>query len=311
MPNTPFLTKSIRDFPIIYACTYLKKAYICSMIYKTIRTTLAQGGMEEGEARAIALLLLEKVCGMSVAEALTGSGKEIGHEEALQAMAARIAQGEPVQYVLGEADFCGLTLNVEPGVLIPRSETEELVEWAAEAFRAARAEGRGKVLDIGTGSGCIAIALAHRLPQAQVEAWDVSEEALRIASGNAKRNRADVAFKKVNVLEDGMDGLESYDMMVSNPPYICKEEAQDMERNVLEHEPHLALFVPDDDPLLFYRRIAELGRLMLRENGLIFFEINRRFGTETVEMLRSLNYREVELRKDLYGNDRMVKAIKG
>ena len=137
MPNTPFLTKSIRDFPIIYACTYLKKAYICSMIYKTIRTTLAQGGMEEGEARAIALLLLEKVCGMSVAEALTGSAKEIGHEEALQAMAARIAQGEPVQYVLGEADFCGLTLNVDPGVLIPRSETEELVEQVGAVVRGA------------------------------------------------------------------------------------------------------------------------------------------------------------------------------
>lgn len=280
------------------------------MIYRTIRTILTQGGIEEGEARAIALLMLEKVCGMSVAEALTGNGKEIGHEEALQEMATRIAHGEPVQYVLGEADFCGLTLNVEPGVLIPRSETEELVEWAAETFKTARAEGRGKVVDIGTGSGCIAIALAHRLPQAQVEAWDVSEEALRIASGNAKRNRAEVVFKKVNVLEDGLDGQESYDMMVSNPPYICKEEAQDMETNVLEHEPHLALFVPDDDPLLFYRRIAELGRLMLKENGHIFFEINRRFGTETVEMLQKLNYRDVELRKDQYGNDRMVKAIK-
>lgn len=280
------------------------------MIYRTIRTILTQGGMEEGEAKAVALLMLEKVCGMSVAEALTGSGKETGHEEALQELATRIAKGEPVQYALGEADFCGLALNVEPGVLIPRSETEELVEWAAKTFKATRAGGTGNVLDIGTGSGCIAIALAHRLPQAQVEAWDVSEEALRIASGNAKRNRAEVVFKKVDVLEDGLDGQESYDMMVSNPPYICKEEAQDMETNVLEHEPHLALFVPDDDPLLFYRRIAELGRLMLKENGHIFFEINRRFGTETVEMLQKLNYRDVELRKDQYGNDRMVKAIK-
>lgn len=281
------------------------------MIYRTIRTILTQGSMEEGEARAIALLMLEKVCGMSVADALTGSCKETGHEEALLDMAARIAKGEPVQYVLGEADFCGLTLNVEPGVLIPRSETEELVEWATETFKATRAEETGNVLDIGTGSGCIAIALAHRLPQAQVEAWDVSEDALRIASGNAEKNSIKVAFKRVDVLADEAETQGMYDMMVSNPPYICEEEAQEMEANVLEHEPRLALFVPDGDPLLFYRRIAELGQRLLRANGLIFFEINRRFGTETVEMLQRLGYREVELRKDQYGNDRMVKAIKG
>lgn len=280
------------------------------MIYRTIRTILTQGGMEEGEARAIALLMLEKVCGMSVAEALTGSYKETGHEEALQEMATRIAKGEPVQYVLGDADFCGLALHVEPGVLIPRSETEELVAWAAETFKATRAEETGNVLDIGTGSGCIAIALARYLPQAQVEAWDVSEDALRIASGNAEKNNIEVGFRKVDVLEDAGKAQETYDMIVSNPPYICEEEAQDMEKNVLEHEPRLALFVPDSDPLLFYRRIAQLGQQILRNNGLLFFEINRRFGQETVLMLQGMGYREVELRKDLYGNDRMVKAIK-
>lgn len=280
------------------------------MIYRTIRTILTQGGMEEGEARAIALLMLEKVCGMSVAEALTGSGKEAGHEEALQELATRIAKGEPVQYALGEADFCGLALNVEPGVLIPRSETEELVEWAVNTFKATRAGGTGNVLDIGTGSGCIAIALARQLPGVQVEAWDVSEEALRIASRNAEKNSIEVVFKKVDVLEDAGKAQGTYDMIVSNPPYICEEEAQDMEKNVLEHEPRLALFVPDSDPLLFYRRIAQLGQQILRNHGLLFFEINRRFGQETVLMLQGLGYREVELRKDLYGNDRMVKAIK-
>lgn len=280
------------------------------MIYRTIRTILTQGGMEEGEARAIALLMLEKVCGMSVAEALTGSGKEAGHEEALQELATRIAKGEPVQYALGEADFCGLALNVEPGVLIPRSETEELVEWAVNTFKATRAGGTGNVLDIGTGSGCIAIALARQLPGVQVEAWDVSEEALRIASRNAEKNSIEVVFKKVDVLEDAGKAQGTYDMIVSNPPYICEEEAQDMEKNVLEHEPRLALFVPDSDPLLFYRRIAQLGQQILRNHGLLFFEINRRFGQETVLMLQGMGYREVELRKDLYGNDRMVKAIK-
>ena len=281
------------------------------MIYRTIRTILTQGGMEEGEAKAVALLMLEKVCGMSVAEALTGSGKETGHEEALQELATRIAKGEPVQYALGEADFCGLALNVEPGVLIPRSETEELVEWAVNTFKATRAGGTGNVLDIGTGSGCIAIALARQLPGVQVEAWDVSEEALRIASRNAEKNSIEVVFKKVDVLEDAGKAQGTYDMIVSNPPYICEEEAQDMEKNVLEHEPRLALFVPDSDPLLFYRRIAQLGQQILRNNGLLFFEINRRFGQETVLMLQGMGYREVELRKDLYGNDRIVKAIKG
>lgn len=278
------------------------------MIYRTIRTTLSQGGMEEGEARAIALLLLEKVCGMSTAEALSGSEKGDGHEAELKEMAERIARGEPVQYVLGEADFCGLRLSVEPGVLIPRCETEELVEWAAESFEPA---GAGRVLDIGTGSGCIAIALARRLPGVQVEAWDVSEKALQIARHNALTNEAAVAFRQVDVLkEDGSDG-PLFDMIVSNPPYICEEEAKEMEANVLEHEPGLALFVPDSDPLLFYRRIAQLGQQILRNNGLLFFEINRRFGQETVLMLQDMGYREVELRKDLYGNDRMVKAIKG
>ena len=167
------------------------------------------------------------------------------------------------------------------------------------------------MLDIGTGSGCIAIALARQLPGVQVEAWDVSEEALRIASRNAEKNSIEVVFKKVDVLEDAGKAQGTYDMIVSNPPYICEEEAQDMEKNVLEHEPRLALFVPDSDPLLFYRRIAQLGQQILRNNGLLFFEINRRFGQETVLMLQGMGYREVELRKDLYGNDRMVKAIKG
>lgn len=295
-------------FPAGLASEMQKNTYICSMIYRTIRTTLSQGGMEEGEARTIALLLLEKVCGMSTAEALSGSEKGDGHEAELKEMAERIARGEPVQYVLGEADFCGLRLSVEPGVLIPRCETEELVEWAAESFEPA---GAGRVLDIGTGSGCIAIALARRLPGVQVEAWDVSEKALQIARHNALTNEAAVAFRLVDVLkEDGNDG-PLFDMIVSNPPYICEEEAEEMEANVLEHEPGLALFVPDSDPLLFYRRIAALGLRMLTEEGLLFFEINRRFGQETVLMLQGMGYREVELRKDLYGNDRMVKAIKG
>ena len=248
-----------------------------------------------------------------------------------------MAQGEPVQYVLGEADFCGLTLKVKPGVLIPRPETEELVAWVEENVKAnsnllplTSNLSPFKLLDIGTGSGCIAVALAKKLKEAEVEAWDVSDDALEIARENAKRNGVQVKTSKVDVLDinansnsqlstlncqlspltSHLSPLTSYNIIVSNPPYICEEEKAEMERNVLEHEPRLALFVPDDDPLLFYRRIAELGLSLLKEKGLLFFEINRRFGEEVVKMLQEKGYREVELRQDMFGNDRMVKAIK-
>ena len=185
-----------------------------------------------------------------------------------------------------------------------------------------------KLLDIGTGSGCIAVALAKKLKEAEVEAWDVSDDALEIARENAERNGVQVKTSKVDVLDinpnsqlstlncqlspltSNLSPLTSYNIIVSNPPYICEEEKAEMERNVLEHEPGLALFVPDDDPLLFYRRIAELGLSLLKEKGLLFFEINRRFGEEVVKMLQGKGYREVELRQDMFGNDRMVKAIK-
>ena len=291
---------------------------------RQIKKRLAESGMEEGEARAIALLLMEKVCGMSVAEALMAANDwglrtqegEMRKREKLLAMVERVAIGEPVQYVLGEAEFCGLQLHVEQGVLIPRKETEELVEWIVAEWQQGESEHemneerKGKVLDVGTGSGCIVIALAARLKGAEIEAWDVSEKALKIANGNAERCGVKVSFRQVDVLKEKVADEAKYRVIVSNPPYICEMEAQEMEANVLEHEPHLALFVPNDDPLLFYRKIATEGWQMLEDNGLIFFEINRRFGKEVVELLKGLGYHEVELRQDMFGNDRMVKAIK-
>ena len=292
-------------------------------LYKDLKIVLQKGNIPEGEARAIALMLLEKVAGLPTAKALIADGKDLlCRRQSLLELAARVAQGEPVQYILREADFCGLTLKVQPGVLIPRPETEELVAWVGEYVNSKR------ILDIGTGSGCIAVALANKLKKAEVEAWDVSDEALEIARENAKRNGVQVKTSKVDVLDinpnsqlstlncqlspltSNLSPLTSYNIIVSNPPYICEEEKAEMERNVLEHEPELALFVPDDDPLLFYRRIAELGLSLLKENGLLFFEINRRFGEEVVKMLQGKGYREVELRQDMFGNDRMVKAIK-
>ena len=290
--------------------------------YGDIKTLLVQSGTEPNEAKAIALLLMEKVCGMSTTDVLRGDGGTTCTPQEQQAldMAALVAQGMPVQYVLGEADFCGMTFRVAPGVLIPRPETEELVAWVVEQLGvrsqeplARRSQLGVKILDVGTGSGCIAVALAKQLAGAEVEAWDISEEALKIAVGNAERQGVSVNFQHVDVLKPQTSNLipqTSYDCIVSNPPYICKEEAEEMERHVLEHEPSLALFVPNDDPLLFYRRIGELGLQLLKAEGMLFFEINRRFGKETVELLQGMGYIGVELRQDVYGNDRMVKAIK-
>ena len=280
-------------------------------LYRDIKAVLIEGGIIEGEAKAIALLLMEKVCGITTTEVLMNHPKGEAYRTELLAMSQRIAQGEPVQYVLGEADFCGMSMKVQPGVLIPRKETEELVAWVVE-------EGRGKkealhVLDIGTGSGCIAVALAKTLEGAEVEAWDVSDVALQTAKENAERNSVTVETKKVDVLMDNRLRTTDYgvfDVIVSNPPYICEEEKAEMERNVLEHEPSLALFVPNNDPLLFYRRIGELGLSILRGEGLLFFEINRRFGKDIVKLLQDIGYQDVELRQDQFGNDRMVKAIK-
>lgn len=290
-------------------------------IYREIKTLLTEGNMPEGEAKAVALMLLEKVAGLTAAEALIADGNDLlCRRQTLLELAARVAQGEPIQYVLGETDFCGMTMKVKPGVLIPRPETEELVNWIVETLHTKKPTVNYQLLDIGTGSGCIAVALAKKLEQAEVEAWDVSDVALEVTKENAEKNGVKVKVSKVDVLSphtshltpltSHLSPLTSYDLIVSNPPYICEEEMEEMEKNVLEHEPALALFVPNHDPLLFYKRIAELGLSMLKKQGLLFFEINRRFGEEVVKMLQEKGYQEVELRQDLFGNDRMVKAIK-
>ena len=291
-------------------------------IYRDIKNILTDGNMPEGEAKAVALLLLERVAGLPTAKALIADGKSmLCRRQTLLEMAARISQGEPVQYVLGETNFCSLTLKVQPGVLIPRPETEELVNWIIEEVNPNDNPNLNcQLLDIGTGSGCIAIALAKRLENAEVEAWDVSDVALEVAKENAKRNGVQIKVRKMDVLSilnsqpsalnSQPSTLNHYDLIVSNPPYVCEEEKEEMERNVLEHEPGLALFVPNDDPLLFYRQIGTLGQHILKSGGRLFFEINRRFGKEVVDLLEGMGYQEVKLRKDVFGNDRMVKAIK-
>ena len=257
------------------------------------------------EARAIVYALLEDVFGLRKTDVLLGRFEALSEAEKLHfaECAKRLAQGEPLQYVVGTAPFGSLTFEVTPATLIPRPETLELVEWVAtdEQVRPAL-----RLLDIGTGSGCIAISLAKLLPQAVVSAWDISAEALAVARRNAERNGVAIDFKQVDVLH--ITEAETYDCIVSNPPYICEEEKAEMTDSVLLHEPHTALFVSNTDPLRFYRAIAELGMRCLSPGGTLYFEINRAYGAETCNLLRDLGFRDVELRKDFYGNDRMVKG---
>lgn len=226
-------------------------------------------------------------------------------EQELEDILQRLSRFEPLQYIEGRTLFLGREFLVAPGVLIPRPETEELVELMLKEIPA-----DARILDVGTGSGCIAISLAKELPDALVTAWDVSPEALSVARANARKLQADVRFVECDVLACQVDEVGLYDVIVSNPPYVTEAEKADMEPNVLQWEPSLALFVPDDDPLRFYRRIAVLGRDMLADGGRLYFEINRAYGREMVEMLRTMGYVGVRVEKDLSQNDRFVIAEK-
>lgn len=236
-------------------------------------------------------------------------GKDIAlspkKEQELEDILQRLSRFEPLQYIEGRTLFLGREFWVAPGVLIPRPETEELVELMLKEIPA-----DARILDVGTGSGCIAISLAKALPDALVTAWDVSPEALSVARANARKLQADVRFVECDVLACQVDEVGLYDVIVSNPPYVTEAEKADMEPNVLQWEPSLALFVPDDDPLRFYRRIAVLGRDMLADGGRLYFEINRAYGREMVEMLRTMGYVGVRVEKDLSQNDRFVIAEK-
>lgn len=215
---------------------------------------------------------------------------------------------KPIQYILGETEFYGLPFLVNENTLIPRQETEELVEWIVKEEEK-REEGRVKILDIGTGSGCIAISLAKNLSNAKVFAIDVSEKALATAKKNADINNVNVTFLLKNILETN-DLEQQFDIIVSNPPYVRNLEKAEIKPNVLEYEPHLALFVEDTDALLFYRKIAQLAMKNLNSNGKLYFEINQYLGKETVALLECLELSNVELKKDIYGNDRMISATR-
>ena len=254
------------------------------------------------EGRAIYFLVMEQRFGLSPTQVLLGKDRELSANSCneLDIITERLLTGEPVQYVLQECRFCGHTFHVEPGVLIPRPETSELVNFIIH-----EAKPSSRILDIGTGSGCIAISLS--LEGHRVTAMDISADALRIAKQNALTLKADVEFLQEDILHPSPGGLQ-WDIMVSNPPYICQKEQISIEDTVLNHEPHLALFVPDSDPLLFYRAIGEYAQQHLKSQGTLWFEINREYPHETCALLSSQGFIDVQALKDSYDNYRFVKA---
>lgn len=260
-----------------------------------------------GEARAITDYVLDVCFGLSKADILCGAVEEMTAEKTaeLNKIFGRLMEGEPVQYVLGRAEFCGRWFSVRPGVLIPRPETEELCAWITADSKASASP---KVLDIGTGSGCIAITLQLDMPESKVTAWDISADALDVARENAQQLGANVNFVKLDALNAKPEG--EWDVIVSNPPYICEKEKKDMAVNVLEHEPHTALFVPDADPLLFYRTITRLAVQTLNKGGRLYFEINPIYADDTCRMMQAEGMTAVELRSDMYGKQRMAKGVK-
>lgn len=219
----------------------------------------------------------------------------------------RLANQEPIQYILGNTEFYGLPFEVTRDTLIPRPETEELVTWIVDDYKLGKRE--LQILDIGTGSGCIAISIAKHIEKAIVTAYDISEKAIEVAKRNATQNEVTIAFNKVDILQTNSFS-KPFDVIVSNPPYVRELEKEEMKPNVLDNEPHTALFVSDTDPLIFYRKIGQLAFDNLSPAGSLFFEINQYLSKETKQLLQEIGFADVRIRKDLFGNDRMVKAIR-
>jgi len=263
------------------------------------------------EPHALFLVAIDHVLGYSRADFLLKKDEVItgAQLDRLQKIEAELKTGKPLQYIIGETEFYGLRFKVNPAVLIPRPETEELVEWVIQSSALADATGSSlRIIDIGTGTGCIAISIKKNLLAAEVFALDVSEEAITIAASNAALNQADINF--INADIRSFNTSQKFDVIVSNPPYITDREKEDMHENVLAHEPHLALFVANEKPLEFYESIADFAWVTLSDMGLLFFEINEHLGKETVEMLRAKSFTNIELKKDMQGKDRMIKCRK-
>lgn len=275
-----------------------------NLIRKNITEQL-KGLYPETEIIAFTRFIFTSVTGKPYSSVLAGEGEGIlaSNIEKIENMVRRLKNYEPIQYIVGETEFFGMPFFVDQNTLIPRPETEELVELVLNENAGVNLS----VLDIGTGSGCIAISLARHMKNAYVAAWDISSGALETACRNAARNNARVGFEKVDVLGEYPTDRK-YDIIVSNPPYVLDSEKAVMEQNVLRYEPHSALFVPDDDALRFYERIADIAAAILKKKGRLYFEINRAKGKETADMLSERGFFNISVLKDLSGNERMVRA---
>ena len=277
--------------------------------YKTHFFDSLKNIQEEQEIESFFFILTEYLHNLKRVDVALNPNFELSNAEVEKwnTILADLQQEKPIQYITGEAWFYGLRFEVNENTLIPRPETEELVEWIIESQKSKVQSQKCEILDIGTGTGCIPISLKTNLPQANVSAIDISEKALEVAKRNAVSNKVDISFIQADILE--VEDLSQYfDIIVSNPPYVRNLEKQEIKKNVLEYEPHLALFVEDTDALLFYRKIAQLALKNLAPNGLLFFEINQYLGKETVELLENFGFKNIELKKDMYGNDRMIRC---
>ncbi len=265
---------------------------------------------DEEEIQSLFLLVVNHLLGYSKGRYITEKQTPLSEDVYLkfEEILILLSGGKPVQYAVGWTEFYGLPFNVNPSVLIPRPETEELVDWILNDKEISRQS--GNVIDIGTGSGCIAISLKKHLSQAHVFAMDISKEALDTAKGNALINQVEVGFIHDDILNPvSVANDRKFDIIVSNPPYITENEKQEMHQNVLAHEPHTALFVSNEKPLIFYEAIAEFAKKHLCDGGSLFFEINEYLGEQSVEMLTVKGFTDIVLRKDMQGKDRMIKAV--
>jgi release factor glutamine methyltransferase len=269
-----------------------------------IRKELA-GIYSPEETDSLIFLIFEKMKGYSRTRFLLAKDETLEKDETEQFLKIvdRLKKHEPIQYILGQTEFYGLPFYTPPGVLIPRGETEELVQWIIQENKFKEPT----ILDIGTGTGCIAISLRKNIPDSMVWACDISPVCIETARKNAELNRAEVAILEYNILNRTPEiNFSELDVIVSNPPYVREFEKKQMEKNVLEYEPELALFVPNDSPLIFYERIADFALVHLKNSGKLYFEINEAFGNEYVEMLRLKGFSDIVLKKDLHGKDRMI-----
>ena len=293
--------------------------------YKSHFFDALKNSQDEQEIESFFFILTEYLHNLKRVDVALNPNFELSEADIVKwnAILALLQQEKPIQHITGEAWFYGLQFEVNENTLIPRPETEELVEWIIESWKLevgswkSENQKRINVLDIGTGTGCIPITLKTNLPQANVSAIDVSEMALEVAKRRSEEKKVEVNFIQANILEvEDVSKIQTsisqlptnFDIIVSNPPYVRNLEKQEIKKNVLDYEPHLALFVEDTDALLFYRKIAQLSIKNLSPNGLLFFEINQYLGKETVELLENLGFKNIELKKDMFGNDRMIRC---